>query len=315
MTTAEMITYFDLLYDVNGSAAVAGFEETDKLGFLNKAQEAVVTELCMNGNWDRVRELFGYARYDLTLTNAYGNDCYITEAVDEDYLYYITSRTLCIRSAYPTMEVSEWFENYKIPFELVGEFQQNAVNKSVFYNPRVVDVQQILDVKQVSTVTLTGASGACTIDVGNVATKTITFSSSLPVTAANFVAANYAAYYADGILVSCNGDDIIFTAITPGTPFATPVITVGSGNIDGDVVETVSIINDVKSNMFLVYVDRYTTASNFYIHYVKKAPEIESNVDCILRPELHRTIVEKAVQLAMITVADPRVMATLKNSN
>jgi hypothetical protein len=312
MTSAEMILFFKLLYDVNGSQSVAGFTDEEIYGFINKAQEAMVTEYCSARDWDKVRELFGYARYTLTLTNTYGSDCYITEAVDPDYLYYITSRTQCFRSAYPAMENSEWFENYKIPMELIGNFQQNSANKGVFYNPRVVDVKQLLDVKQISTVTLTGSSGTCDIDVAGVATKTITFASSLPVTAANFVSANYTTYYDEGVVVSCNGDDLVFTALTAGVAFAPPVITPDAADLDGTVVETVSILSDVESNMFMVFVDRYTTASNLYLHYVKKPTAIADDTEPIIREELRRPIVEYAVKLAQITVADPRVMAAVK---
>lgn len=312
MTGAEMISYFKLLYDVNGSFSVAGFEDAEIYGFINKAQEALVTDYCSARDWDKVRELFGYAEYNLTISTAYGSSCYVTEAVDPEYLYYITSRTLCTRTLYPTVAVGEWFENYQIPLEMIGKFQQNSANKGIFYNPRVVDVKQILDVKQVSTVTITGTVGACTIATAGVPVKTVTFSSSIPVSAANFVSTNYATYLSAGVIVSCNGNDLIFTAVTPGLAFAVPVVVNTGGNLNGTVVETVSIVNNVESNMFMVFVDKYTTPTDLFLHYVKKAPEIDDNNSSILRLELHRNIVERAVQLAMITVADPRVMVMQK---
>lgn len=321
MTAAEMITYFDLLYDVGGSASVAGFTDSEKFGFLNKAQEAVVTEFCMAKDWDMVRELFGNETYDLTLSSlleagTYGTVCYVTEAIDPDYLYYITSRTQLTRTFHPTISSAEWLENIKIPLEQIKNFENSTVNKTIFYHPRVVDLKQLLSVKQISTVTLSGAGGTCTMTCAGVTSKTVTYTSSLPVSAANFVSANYATYYSAGVAVSCDGNDIIFTALVAGIPFAIPVVTPGveGSHLHGTVVQTVSIVTNVESNMFMVFVDDLTTATTFYIHYVKKPTDIGSGVDCALREELHRTIVEKAVQLAMITIADPRIMATLKQN-
>lgn len=316
MTAAEMITYFDLLYDVNSSAAVAGFISTEKFGFINKAQEAVVTEYCSAGDWDKVRELFGNAEYDLTLSTAYGTSCYVTEAIDTNYLYYITSRTQLTRTFYPIVTSAEWFENIKIPFELLRNFENNSSNKTMFYNPRVVDTRQLMSVQQISTVTLTGTDGYSKIEVAGVAEKTVTFSSSLPVSAANFVSANYTEYDNAGVIVSCDGNSLIFTAKVAGTPFAIPVVVENTeSDIAGTVIPTVSITTNVKSNTFMVFVDSFTTPTTFYIHYIKKPIDIGSGVDCALREELHRIIVEKAVQLAMITIADPRVMASLKKNN
>lgn len=312
MTAAEMITYFDLLYDVNGSSAVAGFIDTEKFGFINKAQEAVVTEYCLAGDWDRVKELLGNEEYDLTLSSAYGTSCYVTEAIATNYLYYIISRTQLTRTSYPTVSSAEWFENIKIPFELIRNFENNSSNKTVFYNPRIIDTKQLMSVKQISTVTLAGTSGSATIAVAGIATRTVTFSSSLPVSAANFVSTNYAEYTSAGVTVSCDGVNLIFTANVAGTPFAIPVVV--PNGITGVVVETVSIVTNVTSNLFMVFVDNFTTPTTFYLHYIKKPEDIAAGVDCVLREELHRTIIEKAVQLAMITIADPRVMLSLKKN-
>ena len=315
MTTEEMLDYFKLLYDVNGSYAVAGFTDDEIYNFINKAQESVVTEFCVSGELDRVRELFSNNEYALTLSSAYGTSCYITEAIDSEYLYYITSRTQLTRTTYPTISSAEWIENIKIPMWQIRNFENNSTNKTMFYNPRIVDIKQLMDIKQVSTVTLSGTSGTCTITTAGVSAKTVTFASSLPVSAANFVSANYATYLSAGVIVSCNGNDIVFTATTVGVPFAIPVIATGAGNLDGDVVETISIITNVISNVFMVFVDSFTTPTTFYIHYVRKPINIDDTTDCELREELHRAIVEKAVQLAEITIADPRVMASIKNQN
>src|SRR5690606_13242141 len=94
------------------------------------------------------------------------------------------------------------------------------------------------ELKQVETVTLSGTGGTATITVTGDLTKTITFATSLTVSASNFVAANAVDYLAEGITLTSDGEDLIFTTTVSGTKFATPVITTASGDLTGTVVSS-----------------------------------------------------------------------------
>lgn len=95
-------------------------------------------------------------------------------------------------------------------------------------------------VKQVETVTLTGTSGTATISDAGGLDKVTTFDSDLITTAANFVTSHAAAYFAEDIVVTSSGADIIFTALVAGTEFTSPTIANTTGDLDGTVAVTVS---------------------------------------------------------------------------
>lgn len=66
---------------------------------------------------------------------------------------------------------------------------------------------------------------------------------------------------------------------------------------------------------FRFFVDYYTTPASVVIEYVSTPTDIDGTHDCMLHEKFHRAITEKAVELAMITISDPRVMAKLKSEN
>ena len=92
---------------------------------------------------------------------------------------------------------------------------------------------------QVETVTLSGLSGTATITLAGDLTKTLTFYTSLTLTASDFVTANAAAYLVEGIVLTSDGEDLIFTANVSGTHFTQPLITNASGDLAGTVVESI----------------------------------------------------------------------------
>jgi hypothetical protein len=93
-------------------------------------------------------------------------------------------------------------------------------------------------VAQVDTVTLTGTSGTANISAAGGLTKLATWNTSLTQTAADFVTAHAAAYALVGITVTSSVADIIFTSTLVGMPFAHPVITNVTTNLDGTVANT-----------------------------------------------------------------------------
>lgn len=95
---------------------------------------------------------------------------------------------------------------------------------------------------QVETVTLSGTSGTATITGAGGLTKTVTFSSDLTTSAANFVTANATDYLAQGIVLTSNAEDLIFSAETSGEHFTAPTITNTTGDLSGVLVSTTTDI-------------------------------------------------------------------------
>ena len=93
-------------------------------------------------------------------------------------------------------------------------------------------------IAQVDTLTLTGTSGTANVGAAGGLTKLATFATSLTITAANFVIAHAAAYLAVGIIVTSDGEDLIFTDADPGLGFTSPTITNATGDLDGTVANT-----------------------------------------------------------------------------
>lgn len=89
--------------------------------------------------------------------------------------------------------------------------------------------------KQRDYILLSGTSGTATITETGGLTKTVTFDTNLETTASNFVTANATAYLAEGIVLTSDGDYIIFTSEESGTDFTSPTITNASGDLDGEV--------------------------------------------------------------------------------
>jgi hypothetical protein len=128
-----------------------------------------------------------------------------------------------------------WNTNCPVWDSSVSTSKGNFVEYSGFvYMANANNISQI----QIDTITLTGTSGTAHISLAGGLTKTATFNIDLPTTASDFVTANSAAYLAQGIVITSNSADIIFTANVSGTPFTSPAITNTSGNLNGNVVNT-----------------------------------------------------------------------------
>lgn len=128
----------------------------------------------------------------------------------------------------------------------ISSFAPMVESTDLFYqSPRELWNEEIpsgtydyTELKQVETVTLSGTTGTATITVTGDLTKTVTFATSLTVSASNFVTANAADYLAEGITLTSDKEDLIFTATVSGTKFASPVITNASGDLTGTVVSS-----------------------------------------------------------------------------
>ena len=92
--------------------------------------------------------------------------------------------------------------------------------------------------KQKDTITLSGTSGTAVIIYAGGLEKGLEFNASLTQTASDFVTNHAAAYLAVGIVVTSDGENLIFESNTFGTPFDNPDIINASDDLDGSVVNT-----------------------------------------------------------------------------
>ena len=111
----------------------------------------------------------------------------------------------------------------------------------VAYEYDKVENVTVTPVKQVETVTLTGDSGiAHMTEAGGLDIAFSYVSPDLAAVAAAFVTDNEAAYMAEGIVITNDGDTIIFEADVAGVPFDAPVVVPGVGTLHGTTEHTVA---------------------------------------------------------------------------
>ena len=107
-------------------------------------------------------------------------------------------------------------------------------------------LQSEVAVKQKETLTLSGTFGAAVISGAGGLTRTVTFTTDLTTSAANFVAAYAADYLTAGITLTSSGADIIFEAATAGVPIIPPAIANLTSSLTGTVYHTVANVAAVK---------------------------------------------------------------------
>jgi hypothetical protein len=106
---------------------------------------------------------------------------------------------------------------------------------------------------QIDTITLTGTSGTATITDAGGLTEIVTFNINIQTTAADFVTAFATDYLAQGIVITSNTTDIIFTANVSGTPFTSPIMTNVSGNLAGTTTNLIPNITPEEPSSFADY--------------------------------------------------------------
>lgn len=108
----------------------------------------------------------------------------------------------------------------------------------VALNLRGIKVVATGSVKQVDTITVTGASGTANVAVAGGLTKLATFNSTLTITCSDFATAWAADYLAVGIVLTSSGETIIMTSVDLGQEFDHPTIANVSGDLAGSVANT-----------------------------------------------------------------------------
>lgn len=168
------------------------------------------------------------------------SDLMVLEAVRKVNLLEDADGNLSISSFSPMYENTDLY--YKSPRDIWTD----SVNAGTY---------DYTEFKQVNHVTLTGTSGTATI--GGPLTKTVTFATSLSQTAANFVAANAAAYLAEGITLTADDEVLEFKATVCGFEFDTVTIANASGDLSGTVTTADSSPVQVY-NIEYTYSDEYS---------------------------------------------------------
>lgn len=133
MTTQEMIDAFLLEYDLNGSGAVAGFEDSEIVSFLNKAQKELVDFLFLNEGTSKIYNLVDSAALTLLLVStdppgsSYNSNIY-SASLPSDYVYPITASLKLTKTKFPSILGATWRKVLFIDISDMEKFQDSSNN-------------------------------------------------------------------------------------------------------------------------------------------------------------------------------------------
>lgn len=165
MTANEMYDNFLLQYDVNGSSAAAGFIEEEVFSFLNKAQLELVSEVFLTTGSAPLEVLVSQLTTKMLNVqdiNYWAVDDYETVGLD-DYLYYITSRSLVKRTVHPVIATAIWIENDPIEVKNKNKYLVSDLNKPLFYRPKFFQTESLItpNIPTLNVIT----DSYCTLDI------------------------------------------------------------------------------------------------------------------------------------------------------
>ncbi len=133
MTTQEMVNSWRLEYDLNGSAAVAGFEDSEIVAFLNKAQLEVIESIFLEYGPTQL--------YSVTETAELQIDGYDAEEDNKargqipiDYMFSVAAKVIVTRTLYPLMS-EMWVRCDIIKIEDADNFISSSMNNVILVNP------------------------------------------------------------------------------------------------------------------------------------------------------------------------------------
>jgi hypothetical protein len=136
MTTAEMITAFEVNYDIVNLEG-PGYEESEELVLLNQAQILEVMKEIEKRNWTILSNLLVNEQGTLAAGLNYNYTKLFTPA--QEYIGYISSKTKITRSTYRIITPAEWVENIYITKEVSGKYLTNTLNFQILLQPRVFE--------------------------------------------------------------------------------------------------------------------------------------------------------------------------------
>ncbi len=135
-----MLEAFLLQYDINGSAAVAGFEDEEIYDFLTKAQLELVKNVYYTKGPEPLQTLIDNQNGILTniTSSGWGNPyTYVLAGTDfpDDFLFYINSRVKVTRSNYPSISSPTWVDTMPTKYDDISNFVPGSDNVKIFYHP------------------------------------------------------------------------------------------------------------------------------------------------------------------------------------
>jgi hypothetical protein len=136
MTTQQMIDAFLLEYDLNGSGAVAGFEDSEIISFLNKAQKEIVEKVFINNGPNHLYSLVKEVNMQTVGTDPEEVTLNYIE-LPADFMFYISSKVILTRVSHPVIAVASWIRCELIDVNLIDKFINSALNNLILINPIV----------------------------------------------------------------------------------------------------------------------------------------------------------------------------------
>jgi hypothetical protein len=155
-------------------------------------------------------------------------------------------------------KMNTWYQEVTMPITTTDpmyKLQKYAATRGGIAKP-IVALNSIkvtnVPVAQVDTVTLSGTNGKANLICAGI-TREMIFNSSLAQTATDFVTAYTADFSAQGVDISSNSGNIIFTAQVAGTPFASPYVATTEGNLSGATANTIPNVPAIEGKRTLEY--------------------------------------------------------------
>jgi len=140
MTTAEMITAFNVHYDIVNLEG-PGYEDSEILVLLNQSQSIEVLKEVAKRNWTVLSNLLVNEQGTLAAGLNYNYTKLFTPAPSTEYMAYISSKSKVTRANYRAITTAggEWIENIPIEKELSGKYLTNTINQPILLQPRVFE--------------------------------------------------------------------------------------------------------------------------------------------------------------------------------
>ena len=139
MTSSQMINNFRMTYDIVNLEG-PGYEDDEILVFLNQAQVIEVMKEISLKRWTYISNLIENNTYNTSVPawSPLTNHRYVTPLAD-DYIGYVSSKSLITRSTYKATAGAEWVDNKPIRKEQSGKYLTNNNNLPILINPVVYE--------------------------------------------------------------------------------------------------------------------------------------------------------------------------------
>ena len=137
MTTAEMISAFEVSYDI---ANLEGppYEDPEILIALNKAQIIEVLNEVKIRRWTNITNIIENEA-GLLVVSPHNYERSYSYTPAQTYIGYISSKTKVTRITYKPIAVAGWIENKPITKEQSGKYITNALNRPIILQPVVYE--------------------------------------------------------------------------------------------------------------------------------------------------------------------------------